>query len=232
MLFGGLQKVTLIDYPEKIACTLFTIGCNFRCPFCYSPELVLPQKIKKQPKIKEKEVIDFLKKRKGKIEGVVFCGGEPTIQKDLENFIKEVKKLGYLIKLDTNGYLSSVIKNLIKKNLLNYIAMDIKAPPEKYKQYTGINNLDIKKINQSIKIIKSSKIDYEFRTTIAPGLTKDDILKIVEWILPAKRYYLQRFFLKKEIINPEIKKLPILKEKEIQEIIDEIKDNFEICKLR
>lgn len=232
MFFGGIQKVTLIDYPEKIACTLFTIGCNFKCPFCYSPELVLPEKIKKQPKIKEGEVINFLKKRVKKIEGVVLCGGEPTIQKDIEKFIKKVKKLGYLVKLDTNGYLPSVIKNLIKKRILDYIAMDIKAPPEKYKKYTGIKNLNIKKINQSIQIIKSSKIDYEFRTTLAPGLSKKDIINIAKWISPGKRYYLQQFFSQKEIIDPKIKKLPILKEKETREIINKIKSKFEICKLR
>ena len=231
MYFGGLQKTTLIDYPEKVACVIFTIGCNFRCPFCYSPELVLPEKIKNQPVIKDSEILNFLKKRKGKLDGVVICGGEPTIQKDLDIFLKKLKKIGYLIKIDTNGYLPEIIKKLLKENLLDYVAMDIKAPKEKYERYTG-TKIDIKRIENSIKIIKSSNTDYEFRTTVAPGISKEDIIKIADWIAPAKKYFLQEFFDKKEIIDPEIKKLPTLKKEEIKEVIKEIKNNFEICKIR
>lgn len=231
MIIGGLQKTTLIDYPGKIACTIFTIGCNFQCPFCYSPELVLPQKIKKQPKIPEKEILNFLKKRRGKIEGVVICGGEPTIQKDLSLFLKKIKKMNFLVKLDTNGYLPNALKNLIKKKLVDYIAMDIKGPKEKYEKYCG-KKIDLKKIEDSIKTIKSSGLDYEFRTTIAPGITETDIIKIANWIGPAKKYFLQEFYKEKEIINPEIKKLPILKREKLKGIIKKIHKKFEICKLR
>ena len=128
MQIGGLQKLTLIDYPGKVACTVFCVGCNFRCPWCYNPELVLPEKIKKQPIILEENFFKFLKSRKGLIEGVVISGGEPTIHKDLPKFCKKIKVLGYLIKLDTNGSNPEVLKKLIKNKLIDYVAMDIKAP--------------------------------------------------------------------------------------------------------
>jgi len=128
MLLGGLQKTTLIDYMGKIAATVFLVGCNFRCPWCYSSELVLPEKIKNQPEISEKDFFEFLESRKGLLEGVVVCGGEPTINKDLPDFIKKIKKMGFLIKLDTNGSNPQMIKKLIDDELIDYVAMDIKAP--------------------------------------------------------------------------------------------------------
>ena len=176
MLIGGFQKLSLIDFPEKISCIVFTVGCNFRCPFCYNLELVLPSKIPSQPTISEKEIFDFLKKRKGKIDGVVITGGEPTLHPDLEEFVKKIKELGFLVKLDTNGYNPDVIYRLVKKNLLDYVAMDIKAPKEKYEFFSGIK-LDLERIQASVDFLKKNYIDYEFRTTLAPGLTKKDILE-------------------------------------------------------
>ena len=132
MLFGGLQKTTLVDYPGKVAATIFTTGCNFRCPYCHNPELVLPELIKKQPKITEKEILDFLKERQKLLEGICITGGEPAIQPDLIDFVKKVKDLGFLIKIDTNGSCPDVLNNLIEEKLIDYVAMDIKAPKEKY----------------------------------------------------------------------------------------------------
>ena len=155
MIIGGLQKTTLIDYPGKIACTVFLSVCNFRCPWCYSGELVLPEKILKQPRISEKEFFNFLRERKGLLEGVVICGGEPTVNKDLPQFIEKIKRMGYFIKLDTNGSNPKMLKDLIDTKLIDYVAMDIKAPidSEIYKKILreGVKLDDIK---ESIEILK------------------------------------------------------------------------------
>lgn len=233
MLIGGLQKLTLIDYPGKLACTVFTIGCNFRCPFCYSAELVLPEKIKKQPRISEKEFFKFLKSKKGLIDGVVVCGGEPTINEDLPDFIKKIKKMKFLVKLDTNGSNPEMLKRLIDKKLIDCVAMDIKAPIEKnkYEKCTGVK-IDLDKIKKSVQILKENKIDYEFRTTIVPHFhTKEDIFQIAADIAPAKKYYLQNFRPEKNLDKKFQKKKPYPEEYllEIQKIIAQY---FDICRIR
>lgn len=205
MLIGGLQKLTLIDYPGKISCTVFCLGCNFRCPFCYNLELVLPEKIKEQRAIDEKEFFNFLKERKGLLEGVCVTGGEPTIFDDLPFFIKKIRKLGYLVKLDTNGSNPKMLRFLIEKKLIDYCAMDIKSPIgakvqsskfkfQSYDKATG-TKVDLDKIKESVEILKSSNIDFEFRTTVVPGIhTKEDIVEIAKWIGgPKVKYYLQNF---------------------------------------
>lgn len=236
MKIGGLQKLTLIDYPGYLAATIFLIGCNFRCGFCYSSELVLPEKIKNQPILSKKELFSFLKQRKELLEGVVICGGEPTINNNLPSFIKQLKKLGFLVKLDTNGSNSKMLKHLIDKKLINYVAMDIKAPKEKYAQVIGASGFlkrnIIKNIERSINILKKSKIDYEFRTTVVPGLHgKKDILKIVHWIKPAKRYYLQNFKGEKTI-NPGFESLRPYSRDYLLEIQQAISPFFDICRVR
>lgn len=231
MIIGGFQKVTLLDYPGKIGATIFSVGCNFRCPFCYTKELVIPSLIKHHPRVSEKIIFNYLKTRREKIDGVVLCGGEPTSQKNLKKFIKKIKELKFLVKLDTNGYLPNILDDLIQNNLLDYVAMDIKSPKDKYQKYTGVE-VDISRIERSIQILKSSKIDYEFRTTLAPGLTKEDIFKIVKWISPAKSYFLQEFITIKAIIDEKIKKFPILTRQEVEQVIYKISPNFNICKLR
>jgi len=231
MEIGGLQKTTLIDYPGKIATTVFLMGCNFRCPFCYSTELVLPAKMKNQPKISQADFFNFLKRKKDLLDGVVVCGGEPTIHQDLPEFVKEIKKLGFLVKLDTNGSNPEMLEKLIRRELLDYIAMDIKAPKEKYDFLSGAKD-SVAKIERSINLLKKEKIEYEFRTTVAPGLLKEDILKIVKWISPARRYFLQEVKLDKEIINPKIKTLPLLSRSDIERIVREIKPEFKSCKVR
>jgi len=232
---GGLQKTTLIDYPGRIACTVFLIGCNFRCPWCYSAELVLPEKIEKHTQrgypIPEKEFFDFLKERKGLLDGLVLCGGEPTLNKELPNFIKKIKKMGYLVKLDTNGSNPKMIKDLIDKKLIDYVAMDVKAPKEKYKETVG-GKANLKDIEESIEILKNSKIDFEFRTTVVPTLhNKEDILKIAHWISPAKKYFLQNFRPEKTI-DPKFEKIKPYPQEYLLEIRNAIAPFFEVCLVR
>jgi len=224
MRIGGLQKLTLIDYPRRVACTVFLIGCNFQCPWCYNPELVLPDPPKfskrklERVKISEKIFFQFLKQRKKLLEGVVVCGGEPTIHKNLPEFIKKIKKFGYLVKLDTNGSNPEILEKLIDNKLIDYVAMDIKAPigaetqnakrktqnnnlklKTKYEQAMGVR-INLKDIKKSIEIIKNSGVDYEFRTTVVPGIhTKEDIIQIAKEISFAKKYFLQNFWPDKTI---------------------------------
>lgn len=187
---AGLQKTTFIDYPEKIACIVFTQGCNFRCGYCHNPELFE----NKEPVLSVPAFFEFLNKRKGKLDGVVITGGEPTLHgKDLIEFIKEVKSFGFLVKLDTNGTHPDVLQELLNENLLDYIAMDIKAPLAKYKTITQ-TDIDTKIIKKSIGMIMNSGVDYEFRTTIVKSqLSVEDLRQIGELIQGAKRYYMQKF---------------------------------------
>jgi len=228
---GGLQKLTLIDYPGRLAATVFLTGCNFRCPFCYASELVLPEKIKKQPKISEKEFFNFLKERKELIDAVVLCGGEPTISKELEPLIKKIKKMGFLVKLDTNGSDPKLLKTLIDQKLIDYVAMDIKGPKEKYGKFTD-KKIDIKKIQNSIDILKEGKVDYEFRSTIVPTLhEKEDVIEMARWIRGAKRYYLQNFRPEKTI-DPKFEKIKPYPESFLLEIQKIITPFFETCEVR
>ena len=231
MQIGGLQKITLIDYPGRIAATVFLIGCDFKCPWCYSSELVLPEKIKKQPKISEKEFFKFLKERKALLEGATICGGEPSINKDLPQFCKKIKKAGYLVKLDTNGSNPKMLKKLIDEKLIDYVAMDIKLPREKYQKILG-RKIKIEDIEKSVKILKEGKVDYEFRTTVVPTiLTKEDILKIAKWISGAKRYYLQNFRPEKTI-DPKFEKIKPYPQEYLLEIQKAISPFFEVCQVR
>ena len=231
MQICGLQKLTLIDFPGCLAATVFLCGCNFRCPWCYSRELVLPEEIKKQPEISEKELFSFLKERKGLLEGVVICGGEPTIHKELPGLVKKIKKLGYLVKLDTNGSNPKMIKKLIEDKLIDYVAMDVKLPKNKYpKIFKG--GVKIENIEESIKILKEGKIDYEFRTTVVPTiLDKEDIIKIAKWLSPAKKYYLQNFRAEKTI-DPKFEKIKPYPDKYLLEIQKTVAPFFEICEVR
>lgn len=199
MMIGGFQKVTLIDFPKKIASTVFVQNCNFRCPFCYNSELVF----QKTPLIPEKEIFTYLEKRKNLIDGVVIGGGEPTIHKDLPNFCKKLKDMGFLIKLDTNGAEPEMLQELIKNNIVDYVAMDIKTAltQEEYDKASG-SNTPLEKIKQSINLIKQLK-DYEFRTTCVPGIiTKEILIEIAQYLKSRqanKKYVLQQFLSQKTI---------------------------------
>jgi len=229
MTIGGLQKLTLIDYPGKLAATVFFLGCNFRCPWCYSSELVLPEKIEEQPKISEKDFFDFLKERKELLEAVVLCGGEPTVNKDLPKFVKKIKKMGYAVKLDTNGSNPKMLKVLIDKKLIDYVAMDIKLPKERYSELYS----KVESIEKSIKILKQNRVDYEFRTTVVPTvLEKQDILKIAKWIGgPNVKYYLQNFRAEKTI-DPKFEKIKPYSDKYLLDIQKAISPFFEVCQIR
>lgn len=192
MQISGLQKLTLLDFPNRIACTIFTCGCQFKCPFCQNSSLVFVNE--KTPLISEEEIFEFLKTRVGILDGVCITGGEPTLQKDLKDFIKKIKNLGFLVKLDTNGYRPEVLKELLDENLLDYVAVDIKNSYEKYGLTTGVKNLDTSKIDDTIRILLSSSIKFEFRTTVVKEFHEmndfDEIAKIIKGV---RHYYLQQF---------------------------------------
>ena len=191
MKIGGLRRVSLIDYPGLICATVFLQGCNFKCPYCHNPELVDPGLFRTS--IKENTVMEFLDSRKGKLDAVTICGGEPTIQDDLNRFIKQIKKMGFAVKLDTNGSQPNVIKALIAEKLVDFIAMDVKAPLDKYKEIVK-TNVNQDSIKESIKIILKAKVPYEFRTTVVESqLGENDILQIGKLIAGASHYVLQNF---------------------------------------
>ena len=192
MQIHGFNKTTLLDYPEHIAATVFTGGCNFRCPFCHNGELVLDPGC--QPLIPEEEVLSYLKKRQGILQGVCVTGGEPTLQKDLKDFLRKIKELGYPIKLDTNGYMPGVLWELLQEHLIDYVAMDIKASRDNYARAAGLPHMDISRIEESIGILKSSGIPYEFRTTVVRVIhTVVEFEKIGKWIAGCPAYYLQNY---------------------------------------
>lgn len=190
MLICGLQKLTLLDYPEKTACTIFTYGCNFRCPFCHNAGLVTE---KAEGIISEEEIFSFLSKRQGILDGVCITGGEPTNQKDLIPFMKKIKDMGYLLKLDTNGYNPDVLSEILSTGLADYVAMDIKNSEEKYSLTAGAD-IDTAEILRSIELIKSTAPDYEFRTTVVSEFhNESDIEAICSLIGKDSRLYLQQF---------------------------------------
>lgn len=192
MVISGFQKLTLVDYPEHIACLIFTQGCNFRCPFCHNKDLVNGMSSKNQ--IDENEVFNYLDKRKGLIDGVCISGGEPLLQKDIVLFIKMIKDKGYKVKLDTNGSKPLVLKKLIEENLVDYVAMDFKNTFSNYGETSGVDNLDVSNIKKSVEILKNSNIDYEFRTTVMKELHDfEKLKKICEYLGPNVKYYIQNY---------------------------------------
>lgn len=198
MIIGGFQKVSLIDYPGKISSIIFTQGCNFSCVYCHNKELININNSTENT-YKEKEIIEFLKQRTKKIDAVVITGGEPTLQKDLIPFMKQIKELDFLVKLDSNGTNPDVLKEAINSKLVDYIAMDIKAPLEKYSSITK-TNVDIEKIKESINLIKNSGIQHEFRTTVLKSLlTEQDILSINSLTSGANLFTLQKYVPSKDL---------------------------------
>lgn len=200
----SFQKFTLVDYPGKIATTVFTSGCNFRCPFCYNPELVFSSVGSTGGNKTERDFFEFLESRKGKLDGVCITGGEPTLQRDLIEFMRKVKDMGFFVKLDTNGMRPDVVRRAIEEKVVDYFAMDIKNSLEKYSQTVGIN-VDIERIKLSVELIKNSGIDYDFRTTVVPGIhTYDDFKDIASWIGGAKKYALQGYR-DQNILDPKLR---------------------------
>lgn len=201
MIVHGFQKLTLLDYPGRVACTVFTGGCNFRCPFCQNAGLVLSPD--REPVIEEDEVLAVLKRRQGILDGICVTGGEPTLQKDLPGFLERVKSLGYDVKLDTNGYHPEVLKELYREGLIDYVAMDIKNCPQRYAETAGVKDLDMDRIRESVDFLMSSMPEYEFRTTVCRELhRKTDLMDIGKWLRGGSRYYLQPYRESANVIRP------------------------------
>ena len=232
MKIKGLQEFTLIDYPGKLACTLFLYGCNFRCGFCHNPELVLSPLGKDYS---EEEILKFLEKRKGQLEGVCITGGEPLLTLDFD-FLKKIKELGYSIKLDTNGSFPELLEELIKDGLIDYVAMDIKSSRDKYQNITN-SDIDVKKIEKSIKIIASLLDYYEFRTTILEDIHDEkELEEMARWlnqlcIGKPKRFVLQGFKNQGKFIDESFNSKKDIKEeylKELKEVLEEYFDDVDI----
>ncbi len=221
----GLQKTSLIDYSPYTVSVVFTGGCNFRCPFCHNPDIVL--RYKELPEIKTEEILKLLSEKKQWIDGICITGGEPCMHKDLPDFIRALKELGMLVKLDTNGSFPDMLRYLTENNILDYIAMDIKAPLERYEEAAGVN-VDREKIKKSIDIIKNSGVDYEFRTTVVPGMiTKKDIFKIAKMLEGSKKFCIQQFRGSVSLISKDFENLEPYKKHELQEMADIAKPYFE-----
>lgn len=203
MVINGFQKLTLLDYPGRVACTIFTAGCNLRCPFCHNASLVTH--IDNNNTFSTEEILDYLKKRQGILEGVCITGGEPLLQPDIKEFITEIKNLGYSVKLDTNGTFPEKLKDLVNNGLVDYVAMDVKNSKAKYKETAGIDNLDLSKIEESVDFLINGKLDYEFRTTIVNEFhTVEDIQDIVVWLKGAHKYFLQNFVDSGDLIGADL----------------------------
>ncbi len=192
MKIAGLQKTTLLDYPGYIACDIFTKGCNFRCPYCHNASLALPER--ESEELEEEYIFEFLRKRRGTLDGVVVTGGEPLINKDIGELLKKIKELGYKIKLDTNGSNPKKLRELVEAGLVDKVAMDIKNAPSLYAKTVGVPGYDIGAVEQSKEYLLSGKTEYEFRTTVVKGLhTKEGMEELARWIRGAREYYLQQF---------------------------------------
>lgn len=228
MKISGMEKLTLLDYPDKLACIIFTTGCNFRCPFCQNSELL--KITHDEGLINEEDIFDYLNKRKNILDGVVISGGEPTLQPNLIKFIEKVKSLGFSVKLDTNGFEPIILENLLDRKLIDYVAMDVKNSLEKYCISTGINNIKTTNILKSINILKNSDIDYEFRTTIVKEHhTIDDIRAIMEIIGKDNKYYIQNFVNSENVID---KSLHGFTELELKCMLKELNKDYPNVKVR
>lgn len=203
MRIQGLQKTTLLDYPEKVACAVFTAGCNFRCPFCHNASLVV--NIPDESEITEEAFFSFLKKRQGILDGVCMTGGEPLLQPGIEDFIYKIKELGYAVKLDTNGSFPEKLRYLVEEKLVDYVAMDIKNSLDAYDATTGTDGRFLEAIEESVAFLKEGKVPYEFRTTVTKDFhTREHFEKIGQWIQGAEKYFLQFFVDSGDLIDSKI----------------------------
>lgn len=226
MIIKGLQKLTLLDFPGRVACTVFTAGCNFRCPFCHNASLVLGDEGEIIP---EEEILAFLEARRGRLTGVCISGGEPTLQPDLVKFIRSVRALGYAVKLDTNGYRPEVIAALVDEGLVDYIAMDIKTSPERYSEVAGVD-VDVDMIRASANIIMRMGVPYEFRTTVVRELhSREDFVKIGNWLAGAEKYFLQGFVDSGDVISGGLHEYD---KKEFEELLKLLKVKIPSAKIR
>lgn len=227
MIIAGLQKTSLLDYPGKICSTIFLAGCNFRCPFCHNPELVIPEQIKeKTVPMHPEDVLKQLKERKKYIDGVCITGGEPCLGRDIVKLCDEIKKLGLLVKLDTNGSIPKALKQLTEFDLVDFVAMDIKGPKEKYSKMAG-KNINLEDIQKSIDILMKGKVPYEFRTTVVKSLLgHEDIIKIGKWLDGAREYSLQQFNVIEKTLDPGFMDETPYTPEELKEMAEAVKKNF------
>lgn len=227
MKIEALQKLTLLDYPGKMAATIFTYGCNLRCPFCHNALLVTENSM---GGISDTEVLQFLKKRTGMLEGVCITGGEPLLQPDIEDFIREVKSMGYLVKLDTNGTFPNKLISLADKKLIDYVAMDIKNCRDKYAFTSGKTALDLSAIDESIRFLLSGEVESEFRTTVVKEYhSVEDLIKLTGWISGCNKYFLQQFVDSGNLINQSVTGYS---DDELKEIYRQVKRYLPVTKLR
>lgn len=230
MDIGGYQRLTLIDYPGHLATTVFTVGCNFRCPFCHNPEIIALRPVSSATQ--EKEFFKFLRKRRNKLDGVCITGGEPTLQPDLLEFMAKIKKMGFLVKLDSNGSRPEIIKKALDLKLVDYLAMDIKNQPERYAETIGLNKIDLEKIKLSVELLRKSGLSYEFRTTVVPGIhTPKDFLVIGDWLKGARAYYLQAYR-EEKILDENLKKKTKGQTIDLEKIKESLKGYFSLIELR
>lgn len=227
MIIKGLEKQTVLDYPGKLACTVFLFGCNFRCGFCHNPELIVDDG---RPEINQEDFFNFLEERKGFLDGVCITGGEPTINPDLPDFISKIKDIGFSVKLDTNGSNPEMLEELFERKLVDYIAMDIKSPINSYDDIANVKT-DTEKIKKSVEIIKKFK-NYEFRTTFIPGLIDEEgAKKIGEWLNGSKIFFIQQFRGIKTFDKEFIGKKSFTIE-ELENFCNILKPYFDICEIR
>lgn len=230
MKVTGIQKLTLLDYPGVVACTVFTAGCNFRCPFCHNAMLVLPEQIDNEC-LTDDEVFGFLKKRRGVLDGVAVTGGEPLLHADMPEFLARVKEMGYKIKLDTNGSNPELLSEIVKNKLVDRVAMDIKNAPEEYARTIGLESFDIAPVERSKEMLLSGETDYEFRTTVVKGIhTKESLIGAAKWIEGAKEYYLQQFKDSGNLILPD--GLSAYDEKQMHALADAVRDYVPTVEVR
>lgn len=229
MVISGLQKTTVIDYPGKVAAIVFTRGCNFRCPFCHNPELVIPEQYREE--VPEREILGFLEKRRGVLDALVITGGEPLLHADIGDFIKKVRGMGYAVKLDTNGTNPDLLEELLDRKLVDYVATDVKNAPEKYEETVNAR-VNIDDVKKSIKIIMAKAPDYEFRTTVLPRLHKEEDFRAMgEMILGAKRYYIQNFR-PRQTLDPSFEKESSYTAKELAVFKKIMEPYVENCEIR
>lgn len=216
MRIGGMQKLSLLDYPGMLCCTVFTIGCSFRCPFCHNASLLDSS----APQIAEQELLDYLQKRRGILDGVCVTGGEPLLHKDIGATLEKIKSLGFKVKLDTNGSQPDRLIQLVDEGLIDYVAMDIKNSPAKYAETAGVKAFDIAPVERSMRYLLSGSIPYEFRTTVVRELhTTEDMLALAGWIKGAQKYYLQPYVDSENVL---VKGFSAYTEAEMHRIKDEV----------
>ena len=225
-MIGGLQKVTLLDFPGKVACTVFLTGCNLRCPYCHNPDLVLTKDNGKY--ISEKEFFEFLLSRKGKLDGVCITGGEPTLYPSLPDLICRIREMGFLVKLDSNGTVPEILKPLLREKLLDYVAIDIKNAPSQYAETCGADVIEY--VEKSVALLKNSNINYEFRTTVChPFHSPKYMEEIGRWLRNAKRYYIQPFVDSGNLLGSGVS---VMTKSELETLLNAVKSYIPAAELR